>query len=98
MCWLEKLERRFGFLALRGLPPILVGFAALVFGLTWLLPGFTSMLTLDPVRIRHGAVWRLIPYIFIPQATSTLWFPVALCILWRVGGGLDRACGSISPT
>jgi len=91
MNWLDKLERRFGFLAIRGLPRILVGFAALVFGLTWLLPGFTSMLMLDPVRIRHGEVWRLITYIFIPQATSPLWVLFALWFLWWVGEGLERA-------
>src|SRR5260370_6959520 len=86
---LDKLERRFGFLAIRGLPRILVGFAALVFGLTWFLPGFTSMLALDPVRIRHGEVWRLITYIFIPQATTPLWVLFALWFLWLVGERLD---------
>jgi len=110
MSLLDKLERRFGFLAIRGLPRILVGFAALVFGLTWLLktagsagyaqtlPDFTSMLTLDPVRIRHGEVWRLITYIFIPQATSPLWVLFALWFLWWVGEGLERAWGSFRLT
>src|SRR5436853_7837338 len=98
MTLLDKLERRFGFLGIRGLPRILVGFAALVFGLTWLLPGFTSMLTLDPVRIRHGEVWRLITYIFIPQATSPLWVLFALWFLWWVGEGLDRGWGSFRLT
>jgi len=98
MSLLDKLERRFGFLAIRGLPRILVGFAALVFGLTWLLPGFTSMLTLDPVRISHGEVWRLITYIFIPQSTSPLWVLFALWFLWWVGEGLERAWGSFRLT
>ena len=59
MSLLDKLERRFGFLGIPGLTRILVGFAALVFGLAWFLPGFTSILTLDPSKIRHGEVWRL---------------------------------------
>src|ERR1700726_444659 len=98
MSLLDNLERRFGFLAIRGFPRILVGFAALVFGLTWVLPGFTSMLTLDPVRILHGEVWRLITYIFIPQATSPLWLLFALWFLWWVGEGLERAWGSFRLT
>src|SRR5207245_6593878 len=98
MSRLDKLERRFGFLAIRGFSSILVGFAALVFGLTLRLPGFTSMLTLDPVRIRHGEVWRLITYIFIPQATSPLWVLFALWFLWWVGEGLERAWGSFRLT
>src|SRR5262249_31646476 len=43
MALLDKLERRLGFLAIPGLPRILVGFAALVFGLAWLLPGYVSI-------------------------------------------------------
>src|SRR6266568_7613107 len=98
MSWLDRLERRFGFLGIPGLPRILVGFAALVFGLAWLLPGFTSMLTLDPVRIRHGEVWRLVTYIFIPQTTSPLWVLFALWFLWWVGEGLERAWGAFRLT
>src|SRR6266513_2261039 len=84
MNWLDKLERRFGFLAIRGLPRILVGFAALVFGLTWLLPGFTSMLMLDPVRIRHGEVCLLITYTFTPQASTLFRATFSLSFLERV--------------
>jgi membrane associated rhomboid family serine protease len=98
MKWLDKLERRFGFLGIPGLPRILVGFAALVFGLAWLLPGFTSMLTLDPVRIRHGEAWRLITYIFIPQTQSPLWVIFALWFLWWIGEGVERAWGSFRLT
>ena len=93
MIWLDKLERRFGFLAIPGLPRILVGFGALVFALAWLLPGFTSMLQLDPVRILHGEVWRLITYIFIPQSQSPLWVLFALWFLWWIGEGVERAWG-----
>src|SRR5437667_11324981 len=98
MSLLDRLERRFGFLGIPGLPRILVGFAALVFGLAWLLPGFTSMLTLDPVRIRHGEVWRLVTYIFIPHSQSPLWVLFALWFLWWIGEGLDRAWGSFRLT
>src|SRR3989449_7605968 len=98
MSWLDRLERRFGFLGIPGLSRILVGFAALVFGLAWLLPGFTSMLTLDPVRIRQGEVWRLVTYIFIPQSQSPLWVLFALWFLWFIGDGLERAWGSFRLT
>src|SRR5436309_11395089 len=98
MSWLDRLERRFGFLGIPRLPPILVGFAALVFGLTWLLHGFTSMVTLDPVRILHGEVWRLFTYIFIPQTQSPLWVIFALWFLWWIGEGVERAWGSFRLT
>lgn len=98
MSLLDKLERRLGFLAIPGLPRILVGFAALVFGLAWLLPGYVSILTLDPGKILHGEVWRLITYIFIPQTLSPIWFLFALWFLWWVGEGLERAWGPFRLT
>ena len=98
MSWLDKLERRIGWIAIPGLPRILVGFAALVFGLAWLLPGYISMLTLDPIKIRHGEVWRLVTYIFIPQTLSPLWFLFALWFLWWVGEGVERGWGPFRLT
>jgi membrane associated rhomboid family serine protease len=98
MSFFDRLERRFGFLGIPGLPRILVGFAALVFALSWLLPGFTSMLQLDPIRIRQGEVWRLVTYIFIPQTLSPLWVLFALWFLWWVGDGLERAWGAFRLT
>jgi len=98
MSLLDRLERRLGFLGIPGLPRILVGFAALVFGLSWALPGFTSMLVLDPEKIRHGEVWRLVTYIFIPQTTSPFWVIFALWFLWWIGEGVERAMGAFRFT
>jgi len=98
MAWLDKLERRYGFLAVPGLTRILVGFAALVCALAWLVPGFTSVLDLDPVRVRHGEVWRLVTYIFIPQTLSPWWILFSLWFLWWIGDGLERAWGPFRLT
>jgi membrane associated rhomboid family serine protease len=98
MSWLDKLERRIGFLAIPGLTRILVGFALLVFALAWLLPGFTTILTLDPGKIRHGEVWRLVTYIFVPQTLSPIWILFALWFLWFIGEGLERAWGAFRFT
>jgi membrane associated rhomboid family serine protease len=98
MSWADKLERRFGFLGVPGLPRILVGFAALVFALTWLVPGFTSVLDLDPGRVLQGEVWRLVTYIFIPQTLSPWWVLFALWFLWWIGDGLERAWGPFRLT
>jgi membrane associated rhomboid family serine protease len=98
MTWLDKLERRLGWLAIPGLIRIVVGFNALVFLLSLLNPGFVSFLDLDPVRIQHGEVWRLVTYIFIPKTTSPLWVLFVLWFLWWIGDGLERAMGPFRLT
>ena len=98
MTWLDKLERRLGFLAVPGLIRIVVGFNALVFILVRLNPDFLQMINLDPVRVRHGEIWRLFTYIFIPQTFSPIWVIFALWFLWFLGDGLEQAWGSFRIT
>jgi membrane associated rhomboid family serine protease len=97
MTWLDKLERRFGFLAIPGLIRIVIAFTALAWALTWLNPNFRFALDLDPARIRHGEVWRLVTYIFVPQ-TLSFWIVLALWFLWFIGEGLERAWGPFRLT
>ena len=98
MSLLDKLERRFGFLGIPGLIRIVVGFTALVFLLVRLNPGFGSFLDLDPARIRHGEIWRLVTYIFLPQTSSFLWIILFLWFLWFIGDGLEQAWGAFRVT
>lgn len=98
MSWMDKLERRFGFIAIPGLIRIVVGFSALVFLLVWLDPEYIAVLDLDPVRIRHGEIWRLFTYIFVPQTLSPLWILFVLWFLWWIGEGLERAFGAFRLT
>jgi membrane associated rhomboid family serine protease len=98
MSWLDRLERRFGFLGVPGLLRTVVGFTALVFVLIALNPGFRFLLDLDPERIRHGEVWRLVTYIFLPRTLSPLWLVLALWFLWFIGEGLEQAWGAFRLT
>ncbi len=86
MTWLDKLERRIGFLAVPGLLRYVGFLTALVFVLEKVNPGYLRLLDLDPVAVMHGEVWRLITYIFIPQMASMLplpdWVNVAFYILF----------------
>lgn len=98
MTWLDKFERRFGFLGIPGLIRIVIGFTALVYLLVFFNRGFESFLTLDPALIRQGQVWRLVTYIFLPQTFSPLWVLLALWFLWFIGEGLERAWGPFRLT
>src|SRR6202047_4436749 len=98
MTWLDKLERRFGFLAIPSLGRLLVGFTVLVYVLILLNPDFLNVIALDPARVRRGEVWRLITYIFIPPSLSPLWLLLGLWFLWFIGDGLERAWGAFRLT
>ncbi|MEP6699269.1 MAG: rhomboid family intramembrane serine protease [Verrucomicrobiota bacterium] len=98
MSFLDKLERRFGFLAIPGLIRAVVTLNALVFVLVLLNKGFDSYLALDIARIRAGEVWRLMTYLFVPPPSHVLWVVVALWFLWFIGDGLERAWGAFRLT
>src|SRR5437764_15012968 len=98
MTWLDKLERRFGFLSIPGLIRIVIGFTWLVYVLVYFNRCFELFLTLDPVLILRGQVWRLVTYIFLPQTFSPLWVLLALWFLWFIGEGLERAWGPFRLT
>src|SRR5438093_5466046 len=104
MTWLDKLERRIGFLAIPGLLRYVGFLTALVFVLEKVNPGYLRLLDLDPVAVMHGEVWRLVTYIFIPQMASMLplpdWVNVAFYILflWWMGNGLESAWGAFRST
>lgn len=98
MSFLDRLERRFGFLAIPGLIRAVVTLNALVFVLVLLNKGFDSYLALDIERIRAGEVWRLITYIFVPKMANLLVTVVALWFLWFIGDGLERAWGPFRLT
>jgi membrane associated rhomboid family serine protease len=98
MSFLDKLERRFGIIAIPALIRAVVTLNALVFVLVYLNKGFDSYLALDIARVRAGEVWRLVTYIFVPQMGHPLLVVVALWFLWFIGDGLERAWGPFRLT
>ena len=105
MTFLDKLERRIGFIAIPGLIRIVVMFTALVCVLAYVDQHFLSVLDLKPDLIKRGQVWRLFTYIFIPTSPiqpgsllSPLWAVVALWFLWFIGDRLEAAWGPFRLT
>jgi membrane associated rhomboid family serine protease len=98
MTWLDKIERRMGFIAVPGLITIIVALTALVYVLTYLNPEFLTVLYLDPAAVKRGEVWRLVTYLFLPVSPARpnsmlgpLWVLMALWFLYFIGQGLERA-------
>lgn len=104
MSFLDRLERRLGFIALPGLLRYVALLTALVFILYKLDPSYLRLIDLDPGAIWQGQVWRLVTYIFVPQIGNLWRFPdwisavFYVLLLWWIGEGLERAWGAFRLT
>jgi hypothetical protein len=98
MNWLNRLESRFGHLAIQGLPLIIVGFNLLVYLLWKLRPEFLDFLVFDRELILQGQVWRLFTFAFIPawggRFLEVLVLALYLYMTYIIGTGVERAMGA----
>lgn len=93
---LDKLERKFGKLAIRNLMLYIVVMNLAVYLFAYLGAGgnLTYRLMLIPELVLKGEVWRLVTYIFIPPQTSMIWILFTLYFYYLVGTGLEHEWGS----
>lgn len=93
---LDKLERKFGHLAIQNLMLYIV----LLTGAVYLLSIFDQTgrfiyrLVLIPSLVMQGEIWRLLTYIFIPPSTSPIFIFFILYFYYMIGTGLERYWGS----
>jgi len=92
--FLDKLERHFARFAIPGLMRYVVALNALVFILVMLDGNYAAYLTLDPILIKQGQVWRLLTWIFLPTTLSPLWIAFYLMFTWWVGDSLEATWGT----
>jgi hypothetical protein len=90
---LARLERRFGRYAIPNLVGFIVGGMAIVWVLSLAKPEYQDRLTLDIHAVRHGEVWRLVTFLFIPPPSSPLWILINLYFTWWVGSSLEQNWG-----
>lgn len=95
----DKMERKFGRFAIKGLMLHIVALNMLVFLLSFIehdLFGSNVILRLSliPQLVLKGEIWRLITFVFIPPNSSPLFMVFALLLLYIFGTGLEREWGS----
>jgi hypothetical protein len=105
MSWLDRLEKRLGFIAIPGLLRYVAAFNAVVFLLYKWDPSYLALIDLDPGAVMQGQVWRLVTYIFIPQLGGGIfgtpdWFNAAFFVFFLVwvGDRLEQAWGPFKLT
>jgi hypothetical protein len=92
--FLARLERRFGRFAIPNLTYFIVAGTALVWVLSFTKPEFVDALALDLDAVKHGQVWRLMTFLFIPPPTSPLWVLISLYAMWWIGTSVEGHWGS----
>lgn len=93
---MNKLERKFGKYAIKNLPLILI----ICYGIGYLLsiidPNgvLTNFITLDPYKILHGEVWRLVSWVLIPPSGFSFFTILMLLFYYSIGRTLEQVWGS----
>jgi hypothetical protein len=91
---LARLERRFGSFAIPNLIVYVVAGMAITWALSLSNPGSLNRLTLDIDAVRHGEVWRLFTFLFIPPRTTTAFLLLSFYFTWWVGSSLEQHWGA----
>lgn len=97
---IDKLERKFGG---RGIPNLTVYIIACYVAGYFLMmfnPAVLSMMSLDPAKILHGQIWRLVTWVIYPPSSGNLiLFIIAILFFYYpIGTSLERTWGSFRYT
>jgi hypothetical protein len=98
--WTDRLQQRFGFLAMPGLGRYLVGLQVLCFGVGLVNPRLVDSMLLDPALVRQGELWRLVTFLFLPSLTplNILFAIFFFMFQWMVFQGLEAEWGAFKLT
>ena len=99
MLFLDKWERKFGWLSFPGLLRYYALFHVMVYLLQILNPAIGAQLDLDRDKIMSGEVWRVVTFLFAPsgyggqQAFGALFLFCMVSISFLCSDGLEQAWG-----
>lgn len=96
--WVDRLERRLGFLSAPGLPVFLTGMTLACALLSAFKPEFVDALTLDPFALARGQAWRLLTFLFVPPPAGPLWLILWIAMLYAILQALEAAWGEFKFT
>ena len=105
---IDRLERKWGWIAIPGIIRIILFFQVLVFVLLQFqiphlnageIPGLIDQLRLDPRKVLKGEVWRLVTFVFLPQTlTSEIAMLFIVVFTFFLSTLIERMWGSFRVT
>ena len=94
MNWLDKLEKKLGRYAIPNLTVYLLAGYIIGFGVYSLAPSLLNWLTLEPIYIMRGQVWRIISWVLIPPTGSLFSLLILVLLYYSLGTALERTWGT----
>lgn len=88
-----KLEKKFGKYTVPHLSRIIIAFYALGYLLQMAAPAAMELLQLDPYRVLHGQIWRLISWLLVPPSGFGIFTIINLFFFYSIGTTLERIWG-----
>ncbi|WP_029232178.1 hypothetical protein [Butyrivibrio sp. VCB2006] len=95
--FINDLERKFGKYAIPNLSMYIVALYAIGYVLVGFAPSSLNLpyyLSLNPERILHGQVWRLVSWLIIPPTAVSLLVIITLIFYYFVGSNMERTIGT----
>lgn len=90
---MSKFEKKFGKYAISNLTTILILCYVVGYVIEMINANFFEMLTLNPLAIMQGQVWRLVTWVVIPPEQLDIFTIIMLYFYYSVGKTLERAWG-----
>lgn len=94
MNFLNKLERKYGKYAIQNLPMIMIFLYVIGYVIELFQPSLITLFQLEPYRILHGQIWRIVTWLFIPPSSLDLFTVLVLYCYFSLGRSLEHAWGS----
>ncbi len=92
---LDRLQRRFGWLAIPNLTLILIAGQAALFVADRLLHAVSlDRIALEPAKVLHGEVWRLATFMFMPPQQDVIFVVFYFALFHLFGTTLEREWGA----
>ncbi len=89
--WLNRLERKFGRLAIPNLTRIII--CTYILGYIMNFMGLSGYISMNPYLVMHGQVWRIFSWLLMPPSSISIWTLVMLFFYYSLGTALERSWG-----
>ena len=87
----DRMERKFGKYAIRNLSLYLIICYAFGYIIQLVNVNFFAYLTLEPMYVLRGQIWRLFTWILVPPSSSNILFVLLmLYFYYSIGNNMER--------